>query len=252
MSIVFILCISSDGVILRLVSVLSYVMVEKVERLLRGQWSALNIYPCLLVSSFVSLARLVGRLVAVLLICPSGRLVVLVNSLGGSLPRLVKQSAFSRFGLSSRFSSCGIGSCSPSRSYLISFVASHSRRDGVGSSFSSRGGVPSSPLLPRRGIRFGDGGGRYECAVFLSSISHQERAMAMTIWIKPQESGNAILRWGNMGAMGNGDDGDDMSRLDEQEGMINDEYDDGTDGNNDKRERDAITRRQRDEERDDR
>lgn len=44
MSIVFILCISSDGVILRLVSVLSYVMVEKVERLLRGQWSALNIY----------------------------------------------------------------------------------------------------------------------------------------------------------------------------------------------------------------
>lgn len=50
-----------------------------------------------LVSSFVSLARLVGRLVAILLICPSGRLVVLVNSLGGSLPRLVKQSAFSRF-----------------------------------------------------------------------------------------------------------------------------------------------------------
>lgn len=44
MSIVFILCISSDGVILRLVSVLSYVMVGKVERLLRGQWSALNIY----------------------------------------------------------------------------------------------------------------------------------------------------------------------------------------------------------------
>ena len=71
--------------------------------------------------------------------------------------------------------------------------------------------------------------------------------MAMTIWIKPQESGNAILRWGNMGAMGNGDDGDDMSRLDEQEGMINDEYDDGTDGNNDERKRDAITRRQRDE-----
>lgn len=44
MSIVFILCISSDGVILRLVSVLSYVMVEKVERFLRGQWSVLNIY----------------------------------------------------------------------------------------------------------------------------------------------------------------------------------------------------------------
>lgn len=71
--------------------------------------------------------------------------------------------------------------------------------------------------------------------------------MAMTIWIKPQESGNAILRWGNMGAMGNGNDGDDMSRLDEREGMINDEYDDGTDGNNDERKRDAITRRQRDE-----
>lgn len=108
-----------------------------------------------LVSSFVSLARLVGRLVAILLICPSGRLVVLVNSLGGSLSRLVKQSAFSRLGLSSRFSSCGIGSCSPSCSHLISFVASHSRRDGVGSSFSSRGGVPSSPLPPRRGIRLG-------------------------------------------------------------------------------------------------
>lgn len=35
--------------------------------------------------------------------------------------------------------------------------------------------------------------------------------------------------------------------------MINDEYDDGTDGNNDEKRRDAIARRpERDEERDDR
>lgn len=44
MSIVSILCISCDGVILRSVSVLYYLMVEKVERLLRGQWSDFNIY----------------------------------------------------------------------------------------------------------------------------------------------------------------------------------------------------------------
>lgn len=44
MSIVFILCVPAGGVVLRLVFVLSYVMVEKVESLLRGQWSAFNIY----------------------------------------------------------------------------------------------------------------------------------------------------------------------------------------------------------------
>lgn len=42
--IVFVLCVPVSGVVLRFVSVLSYVMVEKVERLLRGQWSAFNIY----------------------------------------------------------------------------------------------------------------------------------------------------------------------------------------------------------------
>lgn len=40
----FVLCISPDGVVLRLVSVLYSLMVEKVESLLRGQWSAFNIY----------------------------------------------------------------------------------------------------------------------------------------------------------------------------------------------------------------
>lgn len=69
MFIVFILCISSDGIVLRPVSVLSYVMVEKVESLLRGQWSAFNIYGAsrllvsfsfsLFVSLFVSCRRLV-------------------------------------------------------------------------------------------------------------------------------------------------------------------------------------------------
>lgn len=40
----FVLCIYPDGVVLRLVSVLYSLMVEKVESLLRGQWSAFNIY----------------------------------------------------------------------------------------------------------------------------------------------------------------------------------------------------------------
>lgn len=43
-SIVFVLCVPVGGVVLRLVSVLYSLMVEKVERLLRGQWSAFNIY----------------------------------------------------------------------------------------------------------------------------------------------------------------------------------------------------------------
>lgn len=61
--IVFVLCVPAYGVILRSVSVLYSLMVEKVESLLRGQWSVFNIYPCLLVSSVsfgVSLLRLVA------------------------------------------------------------------------------------------------------------------------------------------------------------------------------------------------
>lgn len=49
----FVLCISPDGVVLRLVSVLYSLMVEKAESLLRDQWSAFNIYRA------VSLLRLV-------------------------------------------------------------------------------------------------------------------------------------------------------------------------------------------------
>lgn len=57
--IVFVLCVLAYGAVLRLVSVLSYVMVEKAESLLQGQWSAFNIYRA------VSFARLVRRLVLV-------------------------------------------------------------------------------------------------------------------------------------------------------------------------------------------
>ena len=42
--IVFVLCVLAYGVVLRSVCVLSYVMVEKVESLLRGHWSVFNIY----------------------------------------------------------------------------------------------------------------------------------------------------------------------------------------------------------------
>lgn len=50
--IVFVLCVPVGGVVLRSVFVLYFLMVEKAERLLRGQWSAFNIY--VLVSSGVS------------------------------------------------------------------------------------------------------------------------------------------------------------------------------------------------------
>lgn len=42
--IVFVLCVPAYGVILRSVSVLYSLMVENVESLLRGHWSAFNIY----------------------------------------------------------------------------------------------------------------------------------------------------------------------------------------------------------------
>lgn len=70
MSIVSILCVPVGGAVLRLVSVLYSLMVEKVERLLRGQWSAFNIYGAsrcssrggvsLIVSLFLLVFRLVG------------------------------------------------------------------------------------------------------------------------------------------------------------------------------------------------
>lgn len=67
----FILCISFDGIVLRSVSVLYFLMVEKVESLLRGQWSAFNIYRAF------SSSRLVGRLVRLVVASLSSRLVVL-------------------------------------------------------------------------------------------------------------------------------------------------------------------------------
>lgn len=78
----FVLCISPDGVVLRLVSVLYSLMVEKVESLLRGQWSAFNIYRAF------SLLRLALRLVA------ASRLLRLVRAsrVGVSFPRLVSSS----------------------------------------------------------------------------------------------------------------------------------------------------------------
>lgn len=62
MFIVFILCVPAGGVVLRLVFVLYSLMVGKVERLLRGQWSAFNIYRS--VSSSRLVFRLALRLVA--------------------------------------------------------------------------------------------------------------------------------------------------------------------------------------------
>lgn len=62
MFIVFVLCISSGGVILRSVSVLYYLTLEKAESLLRGRWLAFNIYR--VVSSSRLAWRLAFRLVA--------------------------------------------------------------------------------------------------------------------------------------------------------------------------------------------
>ena len=66
----FVLCVPADGVVLRLVSVLYFLMVEKAEGLLRGHWLAFNIYvpvsslPSRLSSRYSSRCwRLVRRLV---------------------------------------------------------------------------------------------------------------------------------------------------------------------------------------------
>lgn len=71
MFIVFILCISSDSIVLRLVSVLYSLMVEKAESLLRGQWSAFNIY-----RSFSSPPSRLLRLVFASRFCVSSVLLV--------------------------------------------------------------------------------------------------------------------------------------------------------------------------------
>ena len=89
MSIVSILCVPVGGAVLRFVSVLYSLMVEKVERLLRGQWSAFNIYGASRCASrggvsssclvFLLVPRLVSRLVH-RLICASCSSVSLLRS----------------------------------------------------------------------------------------------------------------------------------------------------------------------------
>lgn len=59
--IVFVLCVPAYGAVPRLVFVLSYVMVEKAESFLRGQWFAFNIYRA--VSFLFSLCFSFSRLV---------------------------------------------------------------------------------------------------------------------------------------------------------------------------------------------
>ena len=89
MSVVFILCVPVGGAVLRFVSVLYSLMVEKVERLLRGQWSAFNIYVASRCASrggvsssrlvFLLVHRLVSRLVH-RLVCASCSSVSLLRS----------------------------------------------------------------------------------------------------------------------------------------------------------------------------
>lgn len=89
MSVVFILCVPVGGAVLRFVSVLYSLMVEKVERLLRGQWSAFNIYVASRCASrggvsssrlvFLLVPRLVSRLVH-RLVCASCSSVSLLRS----------------------------------------------------------------------------------------------------------------------------------------------------------------------------
>lgn len=82
MFIVFVLCVPAGGVVLRSVSVLYFLMVEKAESFLRGQWSVFNIYVLVLsgvsflVSSCVSWRRLVvGFSLSIVLSWASCRLV---------------------------------------------------------------------------------------------------------------------------------------------------------------------------------
>ena len=89
MSVVFILCVPVGGAVLRFVSVLYSLMVKKVERLLRGQWSAFNIYVASRCASsggvsssrlvFLLVPRLVSRLVH-RLVCASCSSVSLLRS----------------------------------------------------------------------------------------------------------------------------------------------------------------------------
>lgn len=90
MSIVSILCVPVGGAVLRFVSVLYSLMVEKVERLLRGQWLAFNIYGASRCASRggVSSSRLVFLLVP-RLVCASCSSVSLLRSVSFVSSRFV-------------------------------------------------------------------------------------------------------------------------------------------------------------------
>lgn len=116
MSIVFILCVPVGGVVLRLVFVLSYVMMEKVESLLRGHWSAFNIYRAFSSSRLVwrlAFASRVGVPWRLLVYCVSS--VLLVSSSRRRL--LVVASCRFIFSVLSRFLSLCLarGGCGSSR-----------------------------------------------------------------------------------------------------------------------------------------
>lgn len=74
----FVLCIYPDGVVLRLVSVLYSLMVEKVESLLRGQWSGFNIYRAFSLLRLVAASRFCVS--SVLLVSSSRRRLLVVAS----------------------------------------------------------------------------------------------------------------------------------------------------------------------------
>lgn len=134
MSIVSILCVPVGGAVLRLVSVLYSLMVEKVERLLRGQWSAFNIYGAsrcasrsgvsssrlvfssrLLVSSLVSFIVSSVRLVAAsrcCVPCLSFRLVSSLRIVSSCISLGRSMSLASRVVPPSRVSFCSSGRCS--------------------------------------------------------------------------------------------------------------------------------------------
>lgn len=168
-----------------------------------------------LVSLLVASSRWASRGYSLRFAC---RPVLLINSFGGPLSRLVRRSGSpscssflgvspylvhrSRLVRSSRslFSSSSPHSLVSSGgswcrvvslrlvlfcSRRISLVASHGH-DGGGSSFSSRGGGFSSPLPPVVESDWADGGGGMNAPFSSARFFHQARAMAMMIWIRLQ------------------------------------------------------------------
>lgn len=131
MSIVSILCVPVGGAVLRLVSVLYSLMVEKVERLLRGQWSAFNIYGASRCASrfgvsssrlvFLLVPRLVSRLVH-RLVCASCSSVSLLRSVSFVSSRFVFAYCFVVY-LVGAFYVVGVSCCS-SVSCLVLFLGS--------------------------------------------------------------------------------------------------------------------------------